>query len=215
MPDLTAPLQSAPDPLPTAAEFPIPLPARRLIAVGTALAVVVVLGVHFAAHREARVRTVVPGRLIRGAWQSPDALASLLRRDKIRTVVTLTAINPTDPKYLAQKPILDAAGVRWILIPMRGSTATLDQMAQAADLLADPTLQPIFFHCVGGHHRTSLAHAAYRIRHCGFSAEEAWAEIAALPWTTPDAPRDRQDRDLIHAFAARESARLAGSETRP
>lgn len=189
---------------------------RRLVTAAAVLAVLSALGAHVATRLETRVRVVVPGRLVRGAWQSPDALAALLRREKIRTVVTLTAINPTDPKYVAQKPILDSAGVRWVFIPMRGSTATLDEMSQAADLLADPALQPVFFHCVGGHHRTSLAHAAYRVRYGGYTADQAWAEIASLPWTTPDAPRDRQDRDLIRAFAARESARrLADSETLP
>ena len=47
-------------------------------------------------------------------------------------------------------------------------------MAEAADLLADPNRQPVFFHCVAGHHRTSLTHAAYLIRHAGYSAEQAW-----------------------------------------
>lgn len=189
---------------------------RRLLLAAATLPALAALGAHVAARLETRVRVVVPGRLVRGAWQSPDALAALLRREKIRTVVTLTAINPSDPKYVAQKPVLDAAGVRWVLVPMRGSTATLDEMSHAADLLADPALQPVFFHCVGGHHRTSLAHAAYRVRYCGYTADQAWFELANLPWTTPDAPRDRQDRDLIRAFAARESTRrLAAPENRP
>jgi protein tyrosine phosphatase (PTP) superfamily phosphohydrolase (DUF442 family) len=181
--------------------------ARRILIALAMLGIVAAGAAVVVARAEVRVRPVVPGRLVRGAWQPPAALESLIRREKIRTVVTLTAINTHDPKYVAQKPVLDAAGVRWVLIPMRGSTATLDQMSEAADLLADPALQPVFFHCVGGHHRTSLAHAAYRIRYSGYSADEAWAEIAALPWTRPDAPRDRQDQGLIRAFAVRESGR--------
>ena len=60
-------------------------------------------------------------------------------------------------------------------------------MAEAADLLADPFRQPIYFHCVAGHHRTSLAHAAYLIRHDGYSADAAWEVVSRLPWARPGA----------------------------
>ena len=125
---------------------------------------------------EKRVAVVVPGRLVRGAWQRPWPLRRLIAREKIRTIVTLTAINRDDPKYVRQARVVRDAGVDWIIVPMRGSRATLEQMAEAADLLADPRRQPVFFHCVAGHHRTSLVHAAYLIRHQGFSADGAWRD---------------------------------------
>ncbi len=84
---------------------------------------------------------------------------------------------------------------------MRGSTATLEQMAEAADLLADPGRHPVFFHCVAGHHRTNLTHAAYLIRHAGYSGEQAWNAVAELPWTRPHAKADQDDRRLILEFA--------------
>jgi protein-tyrosine phosphatase len=77
----------------------------------------------------------------------------------------------------------------------------MEQMAQAADLLADSARHPVFFHCVAGHHRTSQAQAAYRIRHEGWTAEAAWAEVAALPWARPSANSDRHDQELIARFA--------------
>jgi protein-tyrosine phosphatase len=97
-------------------------------------------------------------------------------------------------------------GVDWVIVPMRGSRATLEQMARAADLLADPNRQPVFFHCVAGHHRTSLAHAAYLIRHSGWSAEQAWHAIAELPWTRPHAVADQNDRTLLVEFAKVQSS---------
>ncbi|CAN5904979.1 hypothetical protein BH23PLA1_BH23PLA1_14450 [soil metagenome] len=150
---------------------------------------------------EKRVAVVAEGRLIRGAWQRPVPLRRIIERERIRTIVTLTAINQDDPKYVDQSGVVDGVGVDWVLVPMRGSTATIEQMAEAADLLADPDRQPVFFHCVAGHHRTSLVHAAYRIRHEGYSAERAWRELADLPWTRPEAEADRADRRLIEAFA--------------
>jgi protein tyrosine phosphatase (PTP) superfamily phosphohydrolase (DUF442 family) len=148
-----------------------------------------------------RLRIVVPGRLVGGAWQNPGALRDLIERERIKTLVTLTAINRDDPKYVAQAEVVSRTGVDWIIVPMRGSSATLHQMADAADLLADPARQPIYFHCVAGHHRTSLAHAAYLIRHEGYTAERAWEVMAGLPWARPSTRADEKDRALIFEFA--------------
>jgi protein tyrosine phosphatase (PTP) superfamily phosphohydrolase (DUF442 family) len=163
------------------------------------------LATYVATHRdrwfEKRVKVVVAGRLIRGAWQHQAPLRRIIAREGIRTIVTLTAINSTDPKFAEQAKVVREMGVRWLIVPMRGSRATPEQLALAADLMADRANQPVFFHCVAGHHRTSLAHAAYRIRHQGYSAEVAWQEISSLPWSRPDSPVDRNDRFLIEEFA--------------
>src|SRR5262249_41010554 len=67
-----------------------------------------------------------------------------------------------------------------------------------------------------GHHRTSLAHAAYLIRHRGCSAEAAWAEVAGLPWTRPGAAADKSDKGLIEDFARAQQflSREAGQASR-
>lgn len=182
----------------------------RRLAVLAAFAVALGLAAEWDAVFEKRVAVVVPGRVVRGAWQRAWPLERILDREKIRTIVTLTAINREDPKYVEQARVVRAQGVDWIIVPMRGSRATLKQMAQAADLLADPRRQPVFFHCVAGHHRTSLVHAAYRIRHEGWSAQRAWAEVSALPWARPQA--DQADRKLIEAFAAECRTMARGKE---
>ena len=181
---------------------------RRLAALGLAAAAAIVFVFASAsAHAPKRVAVVEAGQILRGAWQTPTALSALIRRESIRTVLTLTAINTDDPKYIAQLASTREAGVDWRIVPMRGSTATLDQMAEAADLVADRSRQPVFFHCVGGHHRSNLVHAAYLIRHKGYSAEAAWAEVARLPWSRPGAEADTRDRARIDEFAALESKR--------
>ena len=175
------------------------LRTRFRIGMGVTLVSALVLVIVGNELAEKRVAVVAEGRLVRGAWQRPGPLRRLIAREGIRTIVTLTAINRDDPKYVAQEEVVRRTGVAWVIVPMRGSRATPDQMAEAADLLADPARQPVFFHCVGGHHRTSLVHAAYRIRHQGWSAERAWREIEGLPWTRPEA--DIEDRRRIEAFA--------------
>lgn len=179
---------------------------RRLVISAAFVAASVMAGLSSHAIRaismgEKRVHVVERGRVIRGAWQSPAGLRSIIERERIKTIVTLTPINHDDPKYVGQAAVVREMGVNWVFVPMRGSRATLDQMVEAADVLADPKLQPVFFHCVAGHHRSSQAHAAYLIRHRGWTAERAWKEVAALPWARPLAPADLDDKALIEAFA--------------
>jgi hypothetical protein len=181
---------------------------RRLMAITAACALIGCLWA--AASRWSltakRLRVVVPGRLVGGAWQSPGALRHLVESRRIKTIVTLTAINRDDPKYVAQAEVVKQTGVDWIIVPMRGSSATLEQMAGAADLFADEVRQPVYFHCVAGHHRSSLAHAAYLIRHSGHSAEQAWKVVSGLPWARPGARADDNDRALIFEFARVQSS---------
>lgn len=166
-------------------------------------AVVVAAGLAWARDHwiEKRVQVIHPRRLVRGAWQQPGPLRRIVAREGIRTIVTLTAINRTDEKFIGQSGVVRDEGLDWVVIPMRGSRATVEQMAIAADLLADPSRQPVFFHCVAGHHRTSLAHAAYLIRHEGYTAEQAWETVSAYSWARPEALVDRNDRFLIEEFA--------------
>jgi protein tyrosine phosphatase (PTP) superfamily phosphohydrolase (DUF442 family) len=192
-----------------------PLAGRRrrlALALGAATVLAILATAFWDDWFEKRVATIAPGRLVRGAWQRPRPLRRILARERIKTIVTLTAINRDDPKYVGQAEVVRQMGVDWIIVPMRGSRASLEQMAEAADLLADPGRQPVFFHCVAGHHRTSLVHAAYRIRHEGWSAERAWREVAALPWARPAS--DGADRRLIESFAAWQQAggRMRGDE---
>ena len=154
---------------------------------------------------EKRFAVVVPGRIVRGAWQRPGPLRRILARERIKTILTLTAINHDDPKYVDQAEVVRELGVDWAFVPVRGSYMTVAQMEQAAEILADPARQPIFYHCVAGHHRSSQAQAAYRIKHDGWSADRAWAEVAALPWAKPST--DLGDRRLIEGFAAAQSSR--------
>jgi len=180
---------------------------RRSIRMWLGLSVLAIAGVVAAAIAfrddvfEKRVHVIRPGGLVRGAWQRPSPMRRIVDREGINTIVTLTAINQTDEKFINQKRVVEETGIDWVIIPMRGSRATMEQMAIAADLLADPQRQPVYFHCVAGHHRTSLAHAAYLIRHEGFTAERAWEVVSSFEWARPDAPPDQNDRFLIEEFA--------------
>lgn len=183
------------------------MPRRRLIrwlVLSSVFAVVGVVACAIAFRDDfvaKRLHVIRPGQLVRGGWQRPWPLRRIIDREGINTIVTLTAINKTDEKFINQNQVVEEKGIDWVIIPMRGSRATMEQMAIAADLLADPERQPVYFHCVAGHHRTSLAHAAYLIRHEGYTGERAWEVVSSFSWARPDAPPDQNDKFLIHEFA--------------
>ena len=54
----------------------------------------------------------------------------------------------------------------------------IDQLDRAAAVLADPANQPVYFHCHHGINRASMVQMAYRTKYCGWTLEEATAEIA-------------------------------------
>ncbi len=89
-------------------------PTATMLIGGIAVAITLGTAGVLAARRhdkaEKRVYTVVPGRLIRGAWQNPDTLRKMIARERIKTVVTLTAINRDDPKYIEQSKVVSADG---------------------------------------------------------------------------------------------------------
>lgn len=153
---------------------------------------------------EKRVVVVVPGQLIRGAFQQPRPLRRLVEREKIKTIVTLAALPEFSHRFRGQARVVERTGIRWIILPILDSRPSIEEMVRAADLLADQRSRPIFFHCIAGHHRTSLALAAYRIRYEGWSAERAWREVSALPWARPHA--DVFDHRQIENFAAKYGA---------
>jgi hypothetical protein len=76
--------------------------------------------------------------------------------------------------------------VRWVHIPIVDHRGTGDRVAeeaiselldQAAGVLADPATYPLFFHCHHGLNRTSMVQMAYRTKYCGWTLEQAAAEI--------------------------------------
>lgn len=177
---------------------------KRAGIIALAIAVGIAIGAGYWVHSRSlqRFGAVVPGKIYRSAWPAPGALARAVEGYGLRSVLTLTAINKHDPKWVAQSDTLAGTDVNWREIPMRGSTATLEQMAEGADWVADPENQPVLLHCVGGHHRSSLIHAAYRIRYEGWDAERAWREVSQLPWARPSQDSDRRDRARIVEFAS-------------
>jgi protein-tyrosine phosphatase len=126
---------------------------------------------------------VESGKIYRGAWQQPWPMRRIVRDYKIKTIVALA--HPED-HYLSvrERALAEELGIRWFHIPIvdvRGpdnKSVVSDRLEAAADVLADPKNQPVYFHCHHGINRASMVQIAYRTKHCGWSLSDATDEIA-------------------------------------
>jgi hypothetical protein len=126
---------------------------------------------------------VEPGTIYRGAWQQPWPMRRIVHRYKIKTVLAL-AHPDHHPLAIREKAMARELGFAWVHIPIVDERGTQDwhvinhQLERAATVLADPKTYPIYFHCHHGINRASMVQIAYRTKFCGWTLEQATAEIA-------------------------------------
>jgi protein tyrosine/serine phosphatase len=76
------------------------------------------------------------------------------------------------------KSATEAAGMKYVNIPMDGVSAPSDeQVAQFLKLTNDPATGKFYVHCKAGIHRTGAMGAVYRISHDGWDYDKAFAEM--------------------------------------
>jgi len=111
-------------------------------------------------------------RFYRGARPKVDdykALAAL----GIQTVIDLT-----DNSKEYEQPAVEAAGLRYVNIPMVDkSYPSMDQVNEFLKVVDDPATGKFFLHCAGGRHRTGVLGAVYRFNHDRWNLEQAMAEM--------------------------------------
>ena len=135
-------------------------------------------------------RTVVAGNVYAGGFEYPLAFSGTVWQHHIRTVLTLLPEGSPDDEE--ERRIATERGIafRRVAIPFATPTgarfsgreesvaAQLAAVEEAVAILADPQNQPVFVHCRAGCHRTGAVIAVYRVQHCGWSEEDAQAELA-------------------------------------
>lgn len=124
-----------------------------------------------------RFAEVVPHEIYRGGFPSVDDVVHLKDDKSIRTIVNLTG--PTDrPEEREMLATVERLGIRLVRFPMPGDgRGDFTMLEGAAVAIADPDNRPLFFHCAAGKQRSNAAWAAYRMKFCGWSVEEALAEL--------------------------------------
>ena len=111
-------------------------------------------------------------RFFRGARPKDEDYKALAELG-VKTVIDLT-----DNSRAQEQPAVEAAGLRYINIPMVDkSYPSIEQVNEFLKVVNDPETGKFFVHCAGGRHRTGVVGAVYRFNHDGWTLEQVLAEM--------------------------------------
>jgi protein tyrosine/serine phosphatase len=108
----------------------------------------------------------------RGAQPVGDDYAAL-KALGVKTVIDLQEYGDEDEPAAAK-----AAGLAYVKIGMNTRVdPTPAQVRQFLSIVNDPAQSPVYVHCAGGHHRTGVMSAVYRMTDDGWTGKQAFAEM--------------------------------------
>lgn len=89
-----------------------------------------------------------------------------------------TIIDLQDDPTSYEKRVAEAAGMRYVNIPMSSTSRPREeQIEQFLKLANDPATGRFFVHCAGGRHRTGVMGAVYRMNRGGWDLDQAYKEM--------------------------------------
>jgi protein tyrosine/serine phosphatase len=115
----------------------------------------------------------------RGARPKPQDFTNLAALG-IKTVIDLT-----DNSRDREQPAVEAAGMRYVNIPIvdKDSPST-EQISVFLKVANDPATGKFYVHCAGGRHRTGMMGAIYRFNHDHWNYDQAYAEMKQYDFYT-------------------------------
>lgn len=117
----------------------------------------------------------VDDRIYRGAQPGPQSWESLARLG-VKTVIDLRP--STEHSCKDEKQAVEAAGMQYVNVPMKGVVAPSDKSVSKVLSLVNDSEGPVFVHCRRGADRTGTVVACYRISHDGWTNQKALREAA-------------------------------------
>lgn len=117
----------------------------------------------------------VNDHIYRGGQPSNEAWAGLAKLG-VKTVIDLRREN--EHGTAAEARAVEAAGMRYVNVPMNGIVAPTDD--QVIKVLGLFEAGPVFVHCRRGADRTGTVVACYRMRHDGWDNQKAFKEAKSL-----------------------------------
>ncbi len=89
-----------------------------------------------------------------------------------------TIIDLTDNSKEYEQPAVEAAGLRYVNIPMVDkSYPSMEQVNAFLKVVDDPETGKFFLHCAGGRHRTGVLGAVYRFTHDKWNLDQVMVEM--------------------------------------
>src|SRR5918911_784555 len=111
-------------------------------------------------------------RFYRGARPKDEDYKALAELG-IKTIIDLT-----DNSREYEQPAAEAAGLRYVNIPMVDkSYPSMEQVNEFLKVVDDPATGKFFVHCAGGRHRTGVMGAVYRFTHDHWTLDQVLAEM--------------------------------------
>jgi protein tyrosine/serine phosphatase len=111
-------------------------------------------------------------RFFRGARPKTDDLHALA------ALGVTTIIDLTDNSREYEQPAAEAAGLRYVNIPMVDKNyPSIEQVNEFMKVVNDPATGKFFLHCAGGRHRTGVVGAVYRFHVDKWNLDQALTEM--------------------------------------
>jgi hypothetical protein len=145
-----------------------------------------------------RFQIVAPGVLYRSGQPTEFGLGHLIRREGVKTVVSLQLFDfrlhrgwfdPNEPDGAKESEFVRGLGARPVQWPM-GDEACWPwpnawELEEFFRLLDDPANRPVLIHCMGGRHRTGTFAALYRLEYDRWTPDQALDEMYSFSFGMP------------------------------
>lgn len=119
-----------------------------------------------------------------------------------------TVIDLTDNSREYEQPAVEAAGLRYVNIPLVDkSYPTAEQVDAFLKAVDDPATGKFYLHCAGGRHRTGIMGAVYRFNHDHWNYDQAYAEMLQYEFYTSNGHGKQKDfvQDYWQQFQAKQA----------
>src|SRR6266850_191532 len=140
------------------------------------------------------------GNFYRGARPKPEDFRNLAALG-IKTVIDLT-----DNSRDREQPAVEAAGMRYVNIPIVDKEMpSADQVSAFLKLANNPATGKFYVHCAGGRHRTGIMGAVYRFNHDHWNYDQVYAEMKQYDFYTSNGHGKQLDfvQDYWQQFQAK------------
>jgi len=148
-----------------------------------------------------RYAEIEPGRLSRGAFPTAAQIRNMAEESRLRTIVNLNDDRPTDERERGESAAAAELRIGMLRFPMPGDgRADFETLSAAASAVGDQGRWPLFFHCAAGKMRSNAVTAAYRMKCCGWTADQAIDELRQTYWMDSSDGNDRALAEHLRNF---------------
>ena len=148
------------------------------------------------AHRYKHWAVHDPGLVYRSAWLEPDALAEMIEKHQIRSVINLCDPGEMgEQRWIEERQAVQGAGAQLLELTMPRTVNAADPVVERyIEVLRNPDNYPVLIHCQHGVTRTAELLSMYDILFRGLSADESLKKMPLF---------GRDDHNVaVKAFAA-------------